>query len=123
MRTDLLQASIEKLSDNIPFKNTVLICSKEGDLIVQTDHGIEVDLSRVAVQVATVIGVSSRIGSSLNLGTGVELSLAGKTGRIFVFKLNQDCYLAIVAPKDCNVAILNIVTSRAIKMIFDEEII
>lgn len=123
MKTELLQQTIEKLSDSIPVKNTVLVCSKEGDLISQTDHGIEVDLNRVAVQVATVLGVSSRIGNSLNLGTSVELSLAGKIGRIFVFKLNQHHCLAVVAPNDCNIAILNIVTSRAIKTILDEEMI
>ncbi|WP_140918315.1 roadblock/LC7 domain-containing protein [Limnobaculum xujianqingii] len=123
MRTELLQKIIENLSDSIPVKNTILVCSKDGDLIVQTDHGIEVDLKRVAVQVATMLGVSSRIGTSLNIGTNIELSLAGKTGRIFVFKLNQNFCLAIVAPNDCNIAILNIVTSRAIKTILAGEII
>ncbi|MBK5143522.1 hypothetical protein I2494_07290 [Budviciaceae bacterium BWR-B9] len=123
MRTELLQETIENLSNSIAVKNTVLVCSKEGDLIVQTDHGIEVDLKRVAVQVSTVLGVSSRIGTSLNLGTNIELSLSGKIGRMFVFKLNQNFCLAIIAPNDCNIAILNIVASRTIRTILAKEMI
>ncbi|AKG69857.1 hypothetical protein WN53_12455 [Serratia fonticola] len=123
MKKNLLQQQIETLSENISTKNTVIICSNDGDLIVQTDHGIEVDLNRVAVQAATVFGVSSRMGSSLNLGVSSELTIAGKFGRIFIFRLNDNFFLGVVSPRECNIAMLNIVALRAVKAIQDEDLL
>lgn len=110
----LLGRAIDTLSSNIPDGNCVLVSSKDGDLIAYTGYNHDVGLSRISVQISTVLGVATSIGASLNLGVSDELSFSGPKGRVLVYRLTDSFSLAVITTHECNIAMINLMAARCI---------
>lgn len=123
MNEALLEQAMEKLSSSIPDGNSVLISSKSGDLIAYTGHIVDGELSRIAVQISTVLGVATSIGASLKLGTSNELNFSGPKGRVFVYRLTDSYCLAVITAHDCNMAMINLMAARCIEEVTQQEML
>ncbi|MFP5595146.1 roadblock/LC7 domain-containing protein [Kluyvera sp. 142486] len=119
----LLEQAIETLSSNIPDGNCVLVSSKDGDLIAYTGYSHDVGLNRISVQISTVLGVATSIGAVLKLGVSDELSFSGPKGRVLVYRLTESYSLAVITTHDCNIAMINLMASRCIGEINQQEML
>ncbi len=109
---DQLHQILTDLDDRMP--NTTLGCllaSSDGFLITETLR--MGDPEQMAAMVATTVGVSRRMASTLDAGTLNETTIAGDERQMMLYLIGREGVLAVAAQKGSNVALINIAAREA----------
>lgn len=79
-----------------------------GDGFVVADTLFDEDAEEIAAMVATTMGVSKRMLSVLGGGEVSQTGIQGADRNVFLFSAGDEGVLAIVAPEDANVGMINL---------------
>jgi predicted regulator of Ras-like GTPase activity (Roadblock/LC7/MglB family) len=102
-----LESTLHDLEDSISGRiEGSLIASGDGFVIADTLY--DEDADDIAAMVATTMGVSTRMSSALNAGEVTETSIQGEDRNVFLYRAGDEGVLAVVAPADANVGMINL---------------
>ena len=104
-KQEVLRSVLDNLRTAIPDLQGALIASTDG-LPITHSFLNGVDPNRVAAMTATALGVGKRISESLSAGSFAEASIKGETGQIFLYSAGSKAVLAVLAPQECNVGLI-----------------
>jgi predicted regulator of Ras-like GTPase activity (Roadblock/LC7/MglB family) len=92
-----------------------LIASGDGFVIANTLR--DEDAEEIAAMVATTMGVSTRMSAALSAGEVTETSIQGDSRSIFLYRAGTEGVLAVVAPEEANVGMINIRAREAAEQV------
>jgi predicted regulator of Ras-like GTPase activity (Roadblock/LC7/MglB family) len=104
-KQEALRSVLDSLRMAIPELQGALVASTDG-LPITHSFTNGADPNRVAAMAATTLGVAKRISESLSAGTFAEASVRGDNGQIFLYAAGSKAVLAVLAPQECNVGLI-----------------
>lgn len=106
--TEDIDSVLVELEDSISGRiEGTLVASGDGFVVADTLYDDE-DAEEIAAMVATTMGVSKRMLSVLGGGAVDQTGIQGGDRNIFLFSAGEEGVLAIVAPEDANVGMINL---------------
>lgn len=107
-KQEQMQAALDALTRAIPGMKGSFLCTFDGMPVCQSITDPGVDSARVAAMAATALGVGRRITETLSTGTLRGIKLVAAEGRIFIYMVGSKACLALVAPSDTNVGLIEL---------------
>ena len=98
----------------------VFLCDGDGHIITISDNCNVPDIASVAALVAIVHGVGKRANHSLTFGEKTEFVLKGEDNILLTWKISAEVFIGVIASKDANQAMINLLTQNAIMRLMPE---
>lgn len=106
-----LQAALQELRATIKDSTGALVASADGLVIV---HSVSTgDVNQLSAMVATGVGLGRRMSEAFGAGALGELMIAGSTARVHLYTAGPKAVLAVVAPSNANVGLINLEARNA----------
>lgn len=106
-----INAVLQNLESEVPSVSGCVLASRDGFVISNTLNGEEAE--EIAAMVATTIGVSSRMASTLSAGEVEETAIQADQRSVFLYLAGEDGVLAVITGEDPNVGMVNLQARRA----------
>jgi len=100
--------------------SAVFLCDGDGHIITVSDNCNVPDIASVASLVAIVHGVGKRANQSLTFGEKTEFVLKGEESILLTWKIAAEVFIGVIAAKDANQAMINLLTQNAIMRLTPE---
>lgn len=107
-KQEQMQARLDALTRAIPGMKGSFLCTFDGMPVSQSVNDPGIDSARVAAMAATALGVGRRITETLTTGALRGIQLVAAEGRIFIYMVGGKACLALVAPADTNVGLIEL---------------
>ena len=102
-----INSALEHLESEIPGQvEGTVVASSDGFVITDTLTGPEAE--ETAAMVATTMGVSKRMSSTLSAGEVEETTIKGKNRSVFLYRTGDEGVLAVLATADANVGMIHL---------------
>ena len=108
-----IDSILANLESSIPGQvEGTVIASGDGFVITDTLQG-EGEAEEVAAMVATTMGVSTRMTSTLNAGEVQETSISGEDRSIYLYRAGGEGVLGVLASAGANVGMIHLQAREA----------
>ncbi|MHA1380425.1 MAG: roadblock/LC7 domain-containing protein [Candidatus Helarchaeota archaeon] len=112
-----LEQILKDIKKDVKIFGSVLINLSGIPLAADLPEGLDND--KIAMIVTTVLLTGEKGLMDTNYGTLDRISIRGKNGEMFLFKIKEDMILAVLAPKNTSYGILILSVKNAINRILD----